>query len=836
MKRFNVVLFSTLLLWGCTTDLLDTENSATAYDPSKVVTFSTGPIKRGTPITSVTQMTDMGVFAAHTGQNDWTNSDAPNKMYNRQLNRNSVAGGWEYEGVPEQWDSNVATDKFTFFAYAPFASADNGIVMVSTASTGGTPKLSYTAPTDVLKQPDLMVAVPRKDVYKTNHAVSLEMKHALTSIGFQVMGNGEKIKSLSISGISVSAQLAIDGGNIAWTNHTPVTNVDFSASINYDTGQDYYTTTPILSTNLMKGDGYLMMIPQTLGDDAVLKVTYDDGTFTSISLKDNQWLAGKKMTYNIFGDRLLIVTEPAAFTYKGGSQDISITSTLTSVSGTIEPVAWTAEFSTDNGSTWSSTPPTWLSSFPTSGIGGQASIYKTTVEHQPFTPTSPEDVILRNATVRGSHSAPYDLSTLGGSSTQSTANSYIINAPGYYQLPLVYGNAIKNGSQNPNAYTSVLSESSTNLKYFKTHLGTNVQNPYLYNHVGVVPDNAVVLWQSSYELVSSLQLDAAKQNLKFELKRDRILQGNALVAVRDASNQILWSWHIWVTPLVDPVYPTTDVVVNFQNKTYHFMQYNLGWMTNSRINYSDLQSRMVKIKITQTGVTSPASKVFVISQDAATIENNFGIGLYWQWGRKDPFMPIQNYANRDLYFDDMNYQLSSITGEVDLATGIRNPVKFYTPSSGYSNWTKTAYANLWSANSNSQSANDNPNVKTIYDPSPRGFKMPPSNAWTGFSKNGTYGTGNEINASGGYGNGNSYGWNFYLINETGNTSYYPATAYLDGNMKVANLPLDGQYWSAVSYTGSYLTAYSLGFSSFYVFTTSPNFHRYYGVAVRPIRE
>ncbi len=44
----------------------------------------------------------------------------------------------------------------------------------------------------------------------------------------------------------------------------------------------------------------------------------------------------------------------------------------------------------------------------------------------------------------GTAESHYDLSKGG-----ETANCYMINAPGYYSLPLVYGNA----RNNPNAYT-----------------------------------------------------------------------------------------------------------------------------------------------------------------------------------------------------------------------------------------------------------------------------------------------------------------------------------------------------------------------------------------------
>ena len=55
--------------------------------------------------------------------------------------------------------------------------------------------------------------------------------------------------------------------------------------------------------------------------------------------------------------------------------------------------------------------------------------------------------------------------TKGGSVQRSTANSYIISAPGFYSIPLVYGNAIKDGNDNPASY-----QTTNSGKYILTKL------------------------------------------------------------------------------------------------------------------------------------------------------------------------------------------------------------------------------------------------------------------------------------------------------------------------------------------------------------------------------
>ena len=46
------------------------------------------------------------------------------------------------------------------------------------------------------------------------------------------------------------------------------------------------------------------------------------------------------------------------------------------------------------------------------------------------------------------------------------------------------------------------------------------------------------------------------------------------------------------------------------------------------------------------------------------------------------------------------------------------------------------YYNLWSADNDRIDANDDVVIKSVYDPSPVGYSLPASNAFTGFSSTG----------------------------------------------------------------------------------------------------
>ena len=308
-KHFTILLLvAATLLSSCATDDLNGEGQG-IYDPAKVVTFTTASISsRGTPIDDVSQMTDMGVFSSATGTTDWATSNVPNKMFNRKLNYN-ISGAWEYDGTPVKWAQTTAADRYTFFAYAPYATGvynastnatGNGIAVTSTASTAGIPTLTYTVPTACANQPDLMVAVPQYNLRHTGKPVSLQMEHALTCVGFSIAGQGEKITGISIEGVSMTGTLTMDGGAIAWTGlDTPsATPTNFPSLIDPAKLTSGWYETDATMTDITAVNGYLMMIPQTLPAGAKVKITFDSGDPKEIPLTGS-WLAGKRVIYSV---------------------------------------------------------------------------------------------------------------------------------------------------------------------------------------------------------------------------------------------------------------------------------------------------------------------------------------------------------------------------------------------------------------------------------------------------------------------------------------------------------------------------------------------------------
>lgn len=273
-----------------------------------------------------------------------------------------------------------------------------------------------------------------------------------------------------------------------------------------------------------------------------------------------------------------------------------------------------------------------------------------------------------------------------------------------------------------------------------------------------------------------MQLFVNPENyISFQVNALTIRQGNAVIAIKDAGDNVLWSWHIWVT---DENIGQTIEVTNHQSQKYKFMPVNLGWCDGRTETYAE---RSCKVKFT----AGDASKEVIIKQVSASITTG-GNHPYYEWGRKDPFPPSNGLANTNkIWYDkDGNAHTESPQTE-NLSTGIAC-IKNYIlkPDVMHSQYSgDNTYANLWSADNNVYTANDENVIKTIYDPSPVGFKLPPSNAFTGFTTTGEYvSTLSQIN---GEWDSSLKGWNFY----TDSSKIKPSSSLRRG---IATIPMAGR--------------------------------------------
>lgn len=780
-----------------------------------------GVLTRATPIKDVNMYESFGVSAySYTGS--WSEDKTPNYFYNATASKSD--GGYTLSST-HYWPGS--SYKMKFFAYAPTA---NTQYVLSGRTQAGSPTISVTIPSDVNDQKDLLVAKTDELAGNTNTAVALSFNHALTAIRF-VCGDDMQVGTVkSVSLKNVYSKGTYNMGTQTWSDlDTPAT---FSQTLDKVT-----TGTP--DEALTSEAQTFMMVPQTLPDGAQLEVVFTDNSSIDHTLtadiKGTSWPVGKTVTYKISSSSInwsytLTVSGPADFTYTGGTQPYSVTSYRENTKGVQEAAPWTAQYSVDNGVSWTDTRPEWLTAFTASGAGGtSAQPYDATVSVQTGTDTSPHTTALQNATAKGTADTPYNLSnqTDGGPTDENTANCYVVSAPGYYSFPLVYGNALKNRSTNESAYKTGNTGSNI-LSNFINHTGAGISDPYIANNNGCTPAKAELVWQDVMDLVTDIKYNAGSNggNISFKVDRFSIQQGNAVIAIKDASNNVLWSWHIWVT---DENIDNVIEVTNYQNVKYNIMPVNLGWCDDDVTTYAE---RSCKVRFT----AGDASKEVTIRQVSASITIR-GNHPYYQWGRKDPLRPSNGLANTNKTWYDKNGTSSQsnpatenfFAGVTCIMNYILKPDVMQNQPSG-----DNAYANLWSVDNTVYTANDNPVVKTVYDPSPVGFKLPPGNVFTGFTTTGgSTSTSSEINGT--WSSSSLKGWNFYTDSSKSKTIFFPASGYrYRSNGMVSNVSSDGFYWSAVP--SSPTKGHYLYFSSLQVIPLSTSDYRAVGFGVRSCQE
>lgn len=812
----------TALQGGSTPLYLHTLYTDSIASPSSNVCPDTAVLTRATPVKDDNMYGSFGVSAySYTGS--WSESSPPDYFYNATA---SKSGSGDY-ALASTYYWPGASYKMKFFAYAP---KDNGQYVLSGSTHPGSPTIGVTIPSDVNDQEDLLVAQTAELAGNTNTAVALTFNHALTAVRF-VCGNDMQdgtVKSVSLK--NVYSKGTYNMGTQTWSDvNTPA---DFSQTLDKST-----TGTPneALTTDAQT----FMMIPQTLPDGAQIEVVFTDYAGTDHTLtadiKGTEWPIGKTVTYKISSSSInwkytIKINMPNEFTYTGGTLQYSVVLYKENGLGEKQSVPWTAEFSEDDGVSWKNTPPDWVTGFTTAGPGGETpQSYTATVSAQIGTDNSPHTTALQSAIEKGTETAPYNLANQTGSSTvQNTANCYVVSAPGYYCFPLVYGNAIKNGTTNTSAYTSNKTGSNI-LKTFINHTGDPITSPYIKNN-NCQPSKAELVWQDAPGLVTDIKYeDTGNGRIAFKVDKNTIRQGNAVIAIKDANGTVLWSWHIWVT---DENIGQTIEVTNHQGKKYKLMSVNLGWCEGRTETYAERMKYWIRFQsIDPDGIMHQRR---LIIQPSASITTG-GNHPYYEWGRKDPFPPSNGLVNtnKTWYDKDGNAHTESLQTE-NLSTGVACIMNYILKPDVMQNQSSgdNTYANLWSADNNVYTANDENVIKTIYDPSPVGFKLPPSNAFTGFTTTGEYvSTLSQIN---GEWDSSLKGWNFYTDSSKNKTIFFPVSGcryYSDGG--AGDVGSCGYCWSAVpfsQYKGRYLF-----FASSNVSPLGSNY-RAYGFGVRSSQE
>lgn len=277
-------------------------NGKTVYLTSEVTEgFPTDSptFTRGTQITKADGMSSFGVTAFMDGQ-----------KYMDHVEIKKFDDSWKPQ-TDYFWLNGKSLD---FYAWYPYNSAEgtNGIPSGMTLNQENFSSISYTVPTDVSKQEDLMFAVNKNaSEPKDGKATSLDFKHSLAAVKFVVgdLPTGTKVTSVALKGVKYKGDLAVttdDKGEVqfTWSNLANET-VNFTQATNKEVKEND------TDNAITKEAQTFFMMPQTLPDDAMVEVVVEDEKASKVTLTGllqdataaegakNKWEAGNTYTYRV---------------------------------------------------------------------------------------------------------------------------------------------------------------------------------------------------------------------------------------------------------------------------------------------------------------------------------------------------------------------------------------------------------------------------------------------------------------------------------------------------------------------------------------------------------
>ena len=741
--------------------------------------------------------------------------------------------------TPRKW--SWAIPHARFYAVFPQVKNEYTKIKLSPETYEGSPYIEFEAETEVTNQKDLMTACSghvHYSVQGTAPRTDLDFRHALTAIKFAVGQNLSINKTISkveirnaLSKGKYTLSDKFDGTGAKWENLSDAKTFKLEG-LAVSTNQN---PNAVLTGN--DGDNYTFyMIPQELTDKNItVYVEFTDGSKIESTLKGS-WLAGTTKTYklsekNSTWEYTLETTNPANVAYnQDKSNDYLVTSYRIAPDGTKQPVKWKAvgfeeyDRATDSWTNLGTNKPTWLTAMSKeNGEGGaNAESGRATITKADLKDCLTEyNMVLQTATEKGAAGNYYNLSnTNGGDAIQNTANSYLISAPGYYRIPLVYGNAVKGGTTNESSYKTAHTGTDV-LSNFKDHLGKDITTPYINVQNASNPaTQASIVWMDQQALVDGLSVtnNGDKSFVNFHVSAANIKNGNAVIAVKSADGTIMWSWHLWFDHS-DAL--STIACTNHEGDNFKVTKNILGYTIYKWKSTSYESPRVARMKIEQEVGNGAKKSAYITITQSPYAEKEYSTALY-QFGRKDAF-PGTNTLYESTFVENGGDNIS-------IVNAIQNPGTFYTDGNTWG--TEYRYFNLWSMQTTSQTDASKTLVKTVYDPCPVGFSMPPVKTFSGVTTTGTTNTNNkDINVLGDW----DQGWHFYAKDSSSpSTIYYPAIGSRTAKEgKLYGVKDRGYYWVGVPSSTS--AGNNLDIRNTIVIPAN-NLNRAVGCSIRPVAQ
>lgn len=657
-----------------------------------------------------------------------------------------------------------------FFAVYPYDAIPSKLTL-SPKSNTSTPYVTIDVKENVSQQIDLMTACSGETpihyaTQGTAPTVPLKFQHAMTAIRFKVGSNlspDHKITKIVITKAMSQGKFTLPSSVLS------TTGVDLDNAWSEVTSPKNFTLSDIeaptkgnVNALIVGRDGKnetFYMIPQELTGKGMYIHVYFDGEATpaiKIPLKGT-WKAGTTKTYAL---------SQSANSYKyvfsveapkdSAAYDATLSSQFKVISyyqdGKVQKkVKWNVVGYDENldGTYSMNEKPSWLTSLD----GGEGSADATGETRQAVITKNIRDLLSeRNAELQKAPAVTnYNLAnSTGAALVQNTANSYVISAPGTYRIPLVYGNAVKEGRENSSAYTSTASPEylppyteNLVLEHFVDHKDNQITTPYINRQNASDPaTKGKLVWTDAPGAISGTPNVVRVSGgfgtddyLEFTVKKENLINGNAVVAVTNETGVVLWSWHLWFAPksVLSTINHTS------RDKEYKFTSETLGWRYTKWMGAT--AERKVSVKLEQEGPDGKKETATVLLVQHAGIADQEGNATMYQWGRKDALPGVDGISGYsadnftklpDQGENQEPYRSRMLTRTI--GRGIQFPGTFLPEvGAGKLGWQYKQYINLWSVNNNDRNGKTRDVVKTIYDPSPVGFQIPDPYAFDNFN-------------------------------------------------------------------------------------------------------
>lgn len=664
------------------------------YGNTDIVTVPEAPINintfqqsKGYISYNEVDMNTVGVYCSHTGQSNWDSQSSFKKLDNRKYSYSNDLKEWIINGTPEPWGHNELTDKYTFYAYSPYA--EQSINGIKTTIEGSELVIDYSVPQICKNQPDLLFAIPRKNIYpQIGGKVALTFKHTLSLISFSVKSEQtDTISKIIVSGVKNQGRVTWDykSESPKWTylvesqenNEYEVSIADYK--ISNDTNK---------STLVTAKDGYLMMIPQKVDNGVKIEVVINGNESLYLNIPDGtEWLAGESYNYVIN-----LIEETAEIIFdKDQISNCYIINPTTDIGSTVQiPIQGRINDFWENYTTTSTTPI-----------------------------------------------------------TEQTLTTEL------------YAEMLWEDFDDDIDYECTIVRDKDNEMAVRVALPSNAQ------------------------------------------------AGNTVFTVSDSENRVLWSWHLWVTD-----YNPDAIAKVYQNEVtqQENVIYTYGEYEGAVHHYKDA-SDCSKSEAVWSGIYSDK---FIMDRNvgsrSAEYVSNYGAGvLYYQFGRKDPFP-----GNVIRYKDGGRSVITDSNSPISFEKSVNEPGVYYYTSSNRGIWCSeddTKNTDILWYDKNAEDC-DYVTGKSIFDPSPLGWRVPVNGTWNYIDNTGS--------SQDGY-NG-----------EEVFTGFYPAQGYrFQYNSILLNTGISSNVWSATP--RRYNKGYSLYYSEEYIYGSQSE-NSGCGLSVRCVQE